>query len=52
MAAAFFTGFERFGLGDKVEVIPKSKEILSLRFDGVRIHFGGKVSHIFDTAIY
>ncbi|MCR8679800.1 MULTISPECIES: diaminopimelate epimerase [Campylobacter] len=52
MAAAFFTGFERFGLDKKASVMPKSKEILSLRFDGQTIHFGGKVSHIFDTAIY
>lgn len=52
MAASFFTGFRRFGLSDKVEVMPKSNEILSLRFDGRTIHFGGKVSHIFDTAIY
>lgn len=52
MAASFFTGFERFGLNDKVEVMPRSGEILNLRFDGETIHFGGKVSHIFDTAIY
>lgn len=52
MAASFFTGFERFGLSSSVEVVPKSTEILNLRFDGRTIHFKGKVCHIFDTAIY
>lgn len=52
MAASFFTGFELHGLNDSIEVVPRSGEILNLRFDGRTIHFKGRVEHIFDTAIY
>lgn len=49
MAACFIAGVENLNFKTELKVMPKSGEILGLKFQNNRIFFKGKVSHTFNA---